>query len=59
MGMPLNMILDQRLAAAADQDFSKFMGLVNQKNAMLSPTESPQACGGEELFTFFSFPKSQ
>jgi len=39
----LNMISDQQLAAAADQDFSKFASLVVQKNALLSPSESPQA----------------
>jgi len=39
----LNVISDQQLAAAADQDFSKFMSLVRQKNALLSPTESAQA----------------
>jgi Zn-dependent protease with chaperone function len=39
----LNMIPDQQVVAAADQQFSKFMGLVSQKNAMLSPSESPRA----------------
>lgn len=39
----LNMISDQQLVAAADQNFSKFIGLVSQKNAMLAPSESPQA----------------
>lgn len=39
----LNMVSDQQLATAADQNFSKFMGLVSQKNAMLSSSESPQA----------------
>ncbi len=39
----LNMISDQQLVAAADQDFSKFASLVVQKNAALSASESPQA----------------
>lgn len=39
----LNMVSDQQLTAAADQDYSKFASLVIQKNAMLSPSESPQA----------------
>ena len=39
----LNMISDQQLAAAADQDFAKFASLVVQKNAVVSSSESPQA----------------
>jgi Zn-dependent protease with chaperone function len=39
----LNMISDQQLAAAADQDFAKFASLVVQKNAIVSSSESPQA----------------
>ena len=39
----LNLISDQQLAVASHQEFSRFMQLVSQKNALLSPTESPQA----------------
>ena len=39
----LNMVSDKQLVAAANQNFSQFMGLVSQKNAKLSPSESPQA----------------
>ncbi len=39
----LNMVSDQQVIAASDQEFSKFMGLVSQKNAVLSASESPQA----------------
>lgn len=37
------MISDQQLVTAANQSFSQFMGLVQQKSAMLSASESPQA----------------
>jgi Zn-dependent protease with chaperone function len=39
----INMISDQQLIAAADDNFSQFMALVSQKNAVLLPSESSQA----------------
>ncbi len=37
------MISDQQLVAAANQNYSKFVGLVYQKNALLAPSESSRA----------------
>ena len=39
----LNMVSDQALINAADQEFSKFMSAAVQKGALLAPAESPQA----------------
>ena len=39
----LNMISDQELVRTADTSFAQFMGLVQQKNAQLTATDSPQA----------------
>ncbi|MDO8479204.1 MAG: M48 family metallopeptidase [Candidatus Rokubacteria bacterium] len=37
------MISDQQVAAAADQEFAKFVGMVKQKDAILTSSESSQA----------------
>jgi Zn-dependent protease with chaperone function len=39
----VNVIPDAQLVSAADQTFSRFMGLVNQKNLVMSGFESPRA----------------
>src|SRR5438876_1898537 len=39
----LNMISDRELLAAAHQNYSQFLGVVQRKNALLSASESPQA----------------
>jgi metalloendopeptidase OMA1, mitochondrial len=39
----LNIMSDQQVASIADRNFSAFMTLVNSKNAVLGPSESPQA----------------